>query len=90
MERTVLVFDKDVLQSQDFLMQMQASPNRKAAESLPPVGTMTLEQIEAKMIVKALKVYKNNISHAARSLGLSRGALYRRIEKYDIPYETPN
>ena len=69
---------------------MHELPNRRAFESLPPIGSMTLEQIEAKMILKALKLYKNNISHAAKSLGLSRGALYRRLEKYKIPHEAPD
>jgi len=89
-ERTVLVSEKDVLTSDDFLRQLQDAPSRKAIDRLPPIGSMTLEQIEAKMIKKALRVYKNNISHAAKSLGLSRGALYRRLEKYNIPYEAQN
>lgn len=89
-ERTVLVSDKDKLMSDDFLKQMQETPVGKGSEALPPIGSMTLEQIEAKMIKKALKVYKYNVSHAAKSLGLSRGALYRRLEKYNIPHEAPN
>ncbi len=89
-ERTVLVTEQDMLTSDDFIKQLQDAPNRKAIDRLPPIGSMTLEQIEAKMIKKALRVYKNNISHAAKSLGLSRGALYRRLEKYNIPYEAQN
>ena len=89
-ERTVLVFEKDRLESDDFLKQMQEAPLQRNSESLPPIGSMTLEQIEAKMIKKALKLYKYNVSHAAKSLGLSRGALYRRLEKYNIQHEAPN
>ena len=40
------------------------------------------------MIIKTMDAYKNNISKVARTLGLSRGALYRRLDKYGISYET--
>ncbi len=88
-ERTVLVSEKDHLRIDDFLKQIQDIPNKQGLETLPPIGSMTLEQIESKMIKKALKLYQNNISHAAKSLGLSRGALYRRLDKYNIPHEAP-
>jgi DNA-binding NtrC family response regulator len=45
---------------------------------------MSLEQVEAVLIRKALARSQGNVSHAADALGLSRGALYRRIEKYGI------
>lgn len=45
---------------------------------------MSLEQVEAVLIRKALSRSQGNVSHAADALGLSRGALYRRIEKYGI------
>ncbi len=89
-ERTVLVSEKDHLRIDDFLKQIQDIPNKQALETLPPIGSITLEQIESKMIKKALKLYQNNISHAAKSLGLSRGALYRRLDKYNIPHEAPD
>ena len=39
------------------------------------------------MIRKAMEHHQQNISKVARSLGLSRGTLYRKLEKYNIPYE---
>ena len=45
---------------------------------------LNLEQLEAWAIRKAIDKHKGNISHAAEELGLSRGALYRRIETYGI------
>jgi transcriptional regulator of acetoin/glycerol metabolism len=45
---------------------------------------MTLDEVEKNMVIKALDHYKNNISKAAKSLGLSRAALYRRMEKFGI------
>lgn len=45
---------------------------------------MTLEEVERLLIDKALERYTGNVSDAARALGLSRSALYRRLEKYGI------
>ncbi len=45
---------------------------------------MSLEAVEAILIRKALTRASGNVSHAADALGLSRGALYRRIEKYGL------
>jgi len=53
-------------------------------DPLPPVGSMTLDQIERAMIVKSLKHHAGNLTRVAESLGMSRPALYRRIEKHGI------
>jgi DNA-binding NtrC family response regulator len=45
---------------------------------------LSLESVEAILIRKALQRYQGNISQAADALGLSRGALYRRMEKYGL------
>jgi len=82
-ERTVLVSDKKLLKINDFKIHLNnTSATHKS--NLPAVGTMTLEQIEKSMIIKAIEFHKGNISKVAKSLGLSRGALYRRMEKYGI------
>lgn len=39
------------------------------------------------MIKKSMDFYHNNISKVARALGLSRAALYRRLDKFNIPYD---
>jgi transcriptional regulator with PAS, ATPase and Fis domain len=49
-----------------------------------PVGSMTLDEMEKAMILKALGQYDNNLTQVALALGLSRQALYRRIEKYGV------
>ena len=46
----------------------------------------TLLEIEIEAIKKALHYHQNQIAATARSLGLTRSALYRRLEKYNIPY----
>ncbi|MCK6692033.1 MAG: sigma-54-dependent Fis family transcriptional regulator, partial [Thermoanaerobaculia bacterium] len=48
---------------------------------------MTLEQMEVQMIRRAMDFHKGKIARVAKSLGLTRSALYRRLEKFGIPYE---
>jgi DNA-binding NtrC family response regulator len=48
------------------------------------VDTMSIEDMESQLIRKVLRRCNGNISQAAEALGLSRAALYRRIEKYGI------
>ena len=45
---------------------------------------MSLEDVEAFLIKKALARYSGNVSHAAKALGLSRSALYRRLQRYGL------
>jgi transcriptional regulator of acetoin/glycerol metabolism len=45
---------------------------------------MSLEEVEAHLIRKALDRYQGNVSQAANALGLSRSALYRRLQRYNI------
>lgn len=87
-ERTVLVSGHDVLEVSDFENQFQEGARRAAGkEELPPVGMMTLEEMEIEMIKKAMAHHRNRVSKVARSLGLTRSSLYRRLEKYGISYE---
>jgi two-component system NtrC family response regulator len=48
---------------------------------------MTLDEIERAMIEKCMRAYDGNVSRVADALGLSRAALYRRLEKYGIAAE---
>jgi DNA-binding NtrC family response regulator len=54
---------------------------RSASQSL---DEMSLEAVEAVLVRKALARSSGNVSHAAEALGISRGALYRRMEKYGL------
>ena len=75
-----------VLQVQDFTstMQLESQPDRGDPDQLPPVGSMTMDEIERAVIAKSLAHHGGNLSRVAESLGLSRAALYRRLEKYGI------
>ncbi len=91
-ERALLVSGKDILEREDFELTMamdleidaRAESHADDREALPQVGTMTLDDIEKAMIVKAMAHHDGNISRVADALGLSRAALYRRFEKYGI------
>lgn len=48
------------------------------------VPNFNLDEQEQRTIHAALKYYRGNVSQAAKALGLTRGAMYRRLEKYDL------
>ena len=72
------------LEVEDFAESARSRRGRIRPDALPPVGSMTMDEIERAMIVKSLRHHGGNISKVAESLGLSRAALYRRFEKYEI------
>ena len=77
MERAILMARSPKIAIAD----LGLAPARAAAQSL---DDLSLEAVEALLIRKALARSQGNVSHAAEALGLSRGALYRRMEKYDL------
>lgn len=78
-ERAVIMSESDTIMAHDFLLsQPGGNGNGMEGESL------NLNQVEASLIRKALKMHKGNISKAAQELGLTRAALYRRMEKHDL------
>ena len=80
-ERTILVSGKEMLDEDDFKAQ-----NTQVAETYTTqnLSGLTLDELERQRILQALEQYNNNLSLAADSLGISRPALYRRLEKYRI------
>ncbi len=85
-ERTALIYKKGQLEISHFKSQLQKSITKPIDGGLPNPGSMSLDEIEKAMIIKTIKYYNQNISKIAYSLGLSRGALYRRLEKYEIQF----
>jgi DNA-binding NtrC family response regulator len=83
-ERAVLVTTGDELRIDDFKASMAMEGVDRTADALPPVGSMTMDELERAMIQKSLDHHGRNLSKVAESLGLSRAALYRRLEKYEI------
>lgn len=86
-ERAVLVSRKDKLDVDDIRAQVELSPVNRGDAQLPGVGMVTLEEMEVGMIKKAMEYHHNKVSKAAKSLGLTRSSLYRRLDKYQIPYD---
>src|SRR5262245_28759791 len=83
-ERALLVSGKEILGVEDFELTLQMDTSDERRDILPQVGSMTIDDMERAMIVKAMRHYHGNISRVAEALGLSRAALYRRFEKYGI------
>ena len=79
-ERAVLMSGKTTLNAADFSGRTAASPPSSSAS----LSNLTLEEMEQMMIRRSLELTDGNVSRAAESLGLSRPALYRRMEKYGI------
>ena len=87
-ERSVLLSAGDELGMADFQKNLQPqSSSMKSSTKFPEVGSMTLEEMELEMIKRALAFHQNKLSKVARSLGITRFALYRRLEKYGIVVE---
>jgi DNA-binding NtrC family response regulator len=79
-ERAVIMADGDRYRIDDFPLPSRAGA---ASLSLAP-ETLNLDQLEKQMIERALRMHHFNVSLAASELGLSRGALYRRMEKHGL------
>ena len=77
-ERAVLMARGERIEAADLGLHVQRG------SATPSLDEMSLETVEALLIRKALARANGNVSHAADALGLSRGALYRRIEKYGL------
>lgn len=86
-ERTMLVSGKSVLDVSDFEAQnMYNISSNKQQITAVPCG-MRLDELEKQTILQALDTHGGNLSHVATALGISRAALYRRLEKYGIPID---
>jgi DNA-binding NtrC family response regulator len=78
-QRAVLMAQSETVRAPDLALR------RDGGTRPPRLEDLTLEEVERLLIEKALARYAGNVSHAAAALGLSRTALYRRLEKYDLP-----
>lgn len=93
-ERAVILSQEKAFAASDFSLENQptsagevesnfaARTDNGLDELLLPEGNLNLEKMEYLLIEKSLKKHRYNISHAAKELGLTRAALYRRMEKH--------
>jgi len=76
-ERAVLMSTSEQIQAVDLGLESEKAASAK-------IEDLSLEEVENLLIKKALARHSGNISHAADALGLSRSALYRRMQKYGV------
>jgi DNA-binding NtrC family response regulator len=79
LERAVILGDSEIIKPSDFIFT--SSPDLEDSLILE---NYNLEMVEKIVIQKTLQKYKGNVSKASKELGLTRAALYRRLEKYGI------
>lgn len=79
-ERAVIMCDKDLLEASDLLF----SPIENSVINENEQKETNLSAVEKNTILKVIEKHHGNISKAAKELGLTRTALYRRLNKYDI------
>lgn len=91
-ERAVILSDSTTLEASDFQLvnnlTAQSAQNQNPVEvdrsPAPEVEELNLNRLERATIEKALLKHRYNISHTANELGLTRAALYRRMEKHGL------
>jgi DNA-binding NtrC family response regulator len=76
LERAVLMAQGPLLRPGDLGLRGGGGPAR--------LDELTLEEVERVLIRKALERHEGNVSQAAKSLGLSRSALYRRLQHHGL------
>ncbi len=83
-ERAVIMADGEVLGAEDLIFSAieQPQPNGPGQRQVP--AEHNLNELERITIANVVEKYGGNISKAAKELGITRTALYRRLSKYDI------
>ncbi|CAN5802994.1 sigma-54 dependent transcriptional regulator [soil metagenome] len=76
-ERAVLLTQAEKVRAEDLNL-------RSRVEGTAPLDELTLEEVERVLIRKALARHEGNVSRAAEALGLSRSALYRRLQHHGL------
>jgi two-component system response regulator HydG len=80
LERAVIMSEGSVLKSEDLVFS-----SIEQAQAPPPAPTsMNLDDIEKNAILTVLEKNKGNVSKSAKELGITRAALYRRLDKYEL------
>jgi DNA-binding NtrC family response regulator len=77
-ERAVLLASGPLVGATEVGLRPVSTPSAGALEQL------TLDEVERELIRRALKRHDGNVSEAAKALGLSRSALYRRLERHGL------
>jgi transcriptional regulator with PAS, ATPase and Fis domain len=78
-ERSIIMAESEILKEENFFLRSPANSDNSSNEK-----NYNLNEVEQSVIRKALDKHEGNISKSAGELGISRAALYRRIEKYGL------
>lgn len=81
-ERAVVLAQHDILRPEDILLAALLPDG--IAPALPGHGDLNLARSEKAIVEAALKRHGFNVSHAAKELGLTRAALYRRMARHGL------
>ena len=84
LERAVILSEGTVFEPGDFDLPRTRDESTESGAAGSEDGELNLEALERGAIQRALTRHRYNISHAARELGLTRAALYRRMEKHGL------
>jgi len=80
-ERVIIMSDSDMLEPEDIIFSPIESSNQNSTEENKETK---LSAIEKNTILRVIEKNNGNITKAAKELGLTRTALYRRLSKYEI------
>lgn len=80
MERTIIMAKTQNLHAEDFLLKADTSERKEHSHN----ESNNIDEMEKNLIERVMKMHAGNISKVAKELGLSRAALYRRMEKHGI------
>ncbi|OUJ72267.1 sigma-54-dependent transcriptional regulator [Hymenobacter crusticola] len=83
-ERAVILADGNVLRPQDFTFSAMETPQPAPSLLAYPTGPLQLQEVEKNTILRVIERHNGNITKAAKELGITRTALYRRLEKHDL------
>ncbi|MEM7085021.1 MAG: sigma-54 dependent transcriptional regulator [Bacteroidota bacterium] len=81
LERAVIMTDGSVLKPEDLVF---SSIERPASKTNLETVSFNLDDVEKKAILTVLEKHKGNVSKSAKELGITRAALYRRLDKYEL------
>jgi len=79
-ERAVIMADEHILRADDLIFSILETPGENVVDD----DNIQLSTLEKNAILRVIEKHNGNITRAAKELGLTRTALYRRLSKYDI------
>jgi DNA-binding NtrC family response regulator len=83
-ERAVILAEGEVLRPEDFHFSAMEAPVSGAGGLILDDGPLQLSEVEKNTILRVIERHHGNITKAAKELGLTRTALYRRLDKHDL------